>query len=153
MGFSKCNDIMLNRWRNDPLRSDSGVHFLIRDGASVWSPALLPVNGAASNYCTVYEPHKRHFLQIMKICRRRSRFVVAPDFNGEIRRMTIVNHGDRQKELEVGAFMEVCLAEQAEDASHPAFVRLTVDARLEDDILLFNRRPRPQKPSIGYIFH
>ena len=48
--------------------------------------------------------------------------------------------------------MEVCLAEQAEDASHPAFVRLTVDARLEDDILLFNRRPRPQKPEHWLYF-
>ena len=152
MGFSKCDDIMLNRWRNDPLRSDSGVHFLIRDGASVWSPALLPVNGAASNYCTVYEPHKAAFSSNNEDLSAAVDICVAPDFNGEIRRMTIINHGERQKELEVGAFMEVCLAEQAEDASHPAFVRLTVDARLEDDILLFNRRPRPQKPEHWLYF-
>lgn len=39
-------------------------------------------------------------------------------------------------------FAEIALATQAEDLAHPAFVKLTVDAKLVNGTLLFERRGR-----------
>jgi cyclic beta-1,2-glucan synthetase len=41
--------------------------------------------------------------------------------------VTLVNRGDRLREIEVTSFVEVVLAPPADDVSHPAFLKLFLE--------------------------
>ncbi|MDR0840349.1 MAG: hypothetical protein LBN26_03055 [Christensenellaceae bacterium] len=141
LGFSKCGGVMLGRWRPDYLRADSGVHILLRCGDAVYDTA-----DAAE---TVLHPHKAEF---NRQCGKLSSHVevcVCAQHDAEVRAVTLANHGEAEAEVEMGVFMEVCLAGQAEDVAHPAFVRLTVRAcaatlgsggGASQEVMLFERR-------------
>ncbi|MEG1547208.1 MAG: glucoamylase family protein [Clostridia bacterium] len=136
-GFSKCGDIMLNRWRPDMLRGDSGVHMLIREGDKVYSAAPdmteLPKCALFSGYMASFLRENGELESRLDVC-------VSARHNGEVRRLAFKNRARQPKELEIGVFAEVCLASQREDLAHPAFVKLTVDASLHGEVLLFRRR-------------
>lgn len=139
LGFSKCGEVMLSRWRPDPLRGDGGVHLLLRYGEDAWDLA----DGAE----TILHPHKVEFNGRRGQISSHVEVCVSAQQDAEIRAITLTNHGQEEAELVLGAFMEVCLSGQSDDLAHPAFVRLTVEAEEEEGLLLFRRRqgggPKP----------
>ena len=48
---------------------------------------------------------------------------VSPDHDAEVRLVTLVNHGDRPRELELTSYAEVCLNHRRADQAHPAFAQ------------------------------
>ncbi len=140
ISYSRCGEIMLTRFRPDALRADSGVHFLVRDGARVWSLASAPGNAQADAYRVTLEPHKVTYERRDGSISSRLSVCVSPRHDGEVRHLLLKNDGASPCELELGVFAEIALATQAEDLAHPAFVKLTVDAKLVDGTLLFERR-------------
>ena len=139
LGFSKCGEVMLSRWRPDSLRGDGGVHLLVRCGEEAWDLA----SGAES----ILHPHKVEFNGRRGQISTHVEVCVSAQQDAEVRAITLTNHGQAEMEVELGAYMEVCLAEQADDLAHPAFVRLSVEAEEEANLLLFRRRqgggPKP----------
>lgn len=139
LGFSKCGDVMLSRWRPDPLRGDGGVHLFLRAGDEAWDLT----EGAE----TILHPHKVEFNARRGLLSTHVEVCVSAQQDAEIRSITLSNHGQEELEVELGAFMEVCLAVQKDDMAHPAFVRLTVEAEEGDGMLFFRRRqgggPKP----------
>lgn len=140
LSYSRCGETLLTRFRPDPLRADSGIHFLVRDGGQVWSLAGAPANTQADAYRVTLEPYKVTYERRDGSISSRLAVCVSPRHDGEIRHLLLKNDGLEPHELEVGAFAEIALATQEEDLAHPAFVKLTVDAQLEGDTLLFTRR-------------
>lgn len=140
VGFSKCGDVYLTRFRPDYLRSDSGVAVCIKcdDEIEEVAPALCQQEGDSA--FTVFDRHRVEQVKRIGDITCKVETIVSPDCNGELRQITLINHGSEEKTVEVGVFSEVSLASFQEDISHPAFVRVTVDAELADDMLLFHRR-------------
>ena len=140
LGFSQCGDVMLTRWRPDPLRGDGGVHLLARVGEDAWELT----DGAE----TILHPHKVEFNGRRGSLTTHMEACVSAQQDAEVRSVTLSNRGETELEVELGVFAEVCLAAQGEDAAHPAFVRVTVEAAQEGDVLLFHRRagggPKPE---------
>ena len=64
--------------------------------------------------------------------------------------VTLVNHGDRPRELDLTSYAEVCLNHRRADQAHPAFAKLFLETEFVPgpDALLARRRPRAadQKP-------
>src|SRR5205085_2716297 len=70
--------------------------------------------------------------------------VVSPEHDAEVRRITVVNHGEQEREIELTSYAEVVLAPQAADLAHPAFSNMFVETEFVADAgtLLFHRRAR-----------
>ena len=89
---------------------------------------------------TILHPHKVEFHGRRGPLSTHVETYVCPQLDGEIREITLGNHGEEKLEVELGVFGEVCLATAEEDMAHPAFVRLTVEAAQREGMLLFWRR-------------
>ncbi|HWS29158.1 MAG TPA: glucoamylase family protein [Clostridia bacterium] len=151
LSFSRCNGVMLTRWRNDVLRSDSGVHVAVRDGKNAWAVAAIPSGPKDGELKTVLEPHKVSFTREENEVKANLEVCVSPQRNAEVRRLTLTNASKEAREIEVGIFAEVCLEPQRRDMAHPGFGKLTVNAMLEDDVLLFEKRAS-EKKDFRYLY-
>ena len=52
---------------------------------------------------------------------------VSPEDDVEVRRLSIVNRGDRPREIEVTSYVEIVLARPEDDLAHPAFGKLFIE--------------------------
>ncbi len=145
LSFSRCGDVMLTRWRPDVMRSDSGVHIAVRDGNHAWPIASIPSGPNDGALTTTLEPHKVTFSREENGIRAKLECCVSPQRNAEVRRLILSNTASEARELEVGVFAEVCMETQRRDMAHPGFVKLTVNASMEDDVLLFEKRASDAK--------
>src|SRR6185503_10990296 len=69
---------------------------------------------------------------------------VSTEDDVEVRRLTITNHSDRSREIEVTSYAEIVLVPPADDLAHPAFAKLFVETEYLADAaaLLLRRRSR-----------
>ncbi len=69
---------------------------------------------------------------------------IAPSVDIEVRKITITNHSDRVRNIELTSYTEIALNHPLGDAGHPAFSKLFVQTSVvgEQPILLARRRPR-----------
>lgn len=150
-GYSKCNNHMLNRFRNE-LKENSGIKFCIRNDNKVVTMSsadnIIPDSGE-----TVLEPHGVKFSRRDKDMDLRLNVSVAPDHNAEIRKLTIANRSNEDMEIEVGIFFDVALATIKEELSHSAFVKVRTDCEFEDGTMLYFRRKKNSAEDDGCFMH
>lgn len=133
-GFSKRGDVMMTRWHPDHLRGDWGVHMLVSSGGDTFE--------VTKDAEAVFLPFKAEFLRRKGDISAKLEVCVSARQDGEIRRLTLSNHSDKPKTVAVGGFFEPCLCPWTEDAAHPGFNRLTIDAGLRRGMMIFEKRPR-----------
>ncbi len=152
-GYSRWQEMSVTRWREDATCDDWGSYIYLRDVGSgaVWSAGFQPI-GAEPN---AYEVHFNE--DRAEITRRDGALttvldvVVSAEFAGEVRRVSIVNSGNRTREIDVTSYAELALAPQAADIAHPAFSKLFVETEYlaAQGVLLATRRRRtPNEPEI-----
>jgi cyclic beta-1,2-glucan synthetase len=79
---------------------------------------------------------------------------VVPDANAEVRRLTLTNHGDRRRNLDVTSYAEVALNSRRTDQAHPAFAKLFLETEyLPAGALLCRRRPRARDEQPLWALH
>ena len=80
---------------------------------------------------------------------------VSPEDDVEVRRLSIINRGDRPREIEVTSYAEIVLARPEDDLAHPAFGKLFVETEVRpaERGLLFSRRPRGADETPVWAFH
>ncbi|MFT3990336.1 MAG: glycosyl transferase [Luteolibacter sp.] len=76
---------------------------------------------------------------------------VARDEAIELRRVTLENHSDALREIELTTYAEVALNHPMGDAGHPAFSKLFVQTEAHDGVLLARRRPRGMNENWPWI--
>ncbi|MEG1559410.1 MAG: glucoamylase family protein [Clostridia bacterium] len=138
MGFSKYDDLYLTRFLRDPVRGESGIRFYVKCDGEIWG--LTERDDKTDEYLCTLEPHKVTHTKSRNKLKSTVEVAVSPDINGEIRKISFVNHSSFDRDIELMAYFEVQFSSDSEFTSHPAFVKLTVDAKTDSNILLFNRR-------------
>jgi cyclic beta-1,2-glucan synthetase len=80
---------------------------------------------------------------------------VVSDANAEVRRITLTNHGDSPRTLEVTSYAEVALNPRRADQAHPAFAKLFMETEYlpATSALLCRRRPRAQDKMPVWALH
>jgi cyclic beta-1,2-glucan synthetase len=136
----------VTRWREDATCDSWGQYCYVRDleDGRVWSAGRKPIGAEADTY----EADLR--LDRVVICRRDGdietcyELAVVNDANAEVRRVTLTNHGNRLRTLDVTSYAEVALNPRRADQAHPAFAKLFLETEqlLPDAALLCRRRPR-----------
>ena len=145
-GTLRWQDWNLTRWVADPTRDDIGFWMYVRDEetGALASVSRQPCGAAPDAGEVVFYPHLAEFHRRDGDLAIRVEVVVAPADDIEIRYVTIINDGDRARQLMITTCGEVVLAKAVDHERHPAFSKLFVHSECIPalDGLLFVRRPR-----------
>ena len=156
-GVSKWKDTEITRWRADATRDDWGSFCYLRDieSGEIWSAAHQPTGVMARTFSALFSPEKAEFRRRDTHIETITDILVSPEDNAEIRRITLVNHSNRARWIELTSYAEVALAPHAADRAHPAFSKLFVqtEALEDDDALLAWRRPRSASDAAPWAVH
>ncbi|MFW6193505.1 MAG: glucoamylase family protein, partial [Gemmatimonadota bacterium] len=155
-GYSRCGELAVTRWREDPTRDHRGSFVYLRDARSgrAWSAGWQPTRAEPDEYRSTFSEDRA------EIRRRDGEFstelevVVSPEEDGELRRVTVRNQGRRPREVEVTSFAEVVLAPPDADAAHPAFEKLFVETEFEPAsgaLLATRRRRSPEEREVWAV--
>ncbi|PZD94703.1 glycosyl transferase family 36 [Paenibacillus sambharensis] len=156
-GYLRREGLALTRWREDPMADPWGSYMFIRDVESeaVWGPTYQPVRQEPQVYRAQFSLEKAKFIRqdgsigtVLEVC-------VSPEFNAEIRKLTLTNEGSSARVLEVTTYMEVSLSAPAADDAHPAFSKLFVQTEYDEghEALLAKRRPRNEHEKPVWAVH
>src|SRR5215210_5629728 len=151
-GCSTWGGMDVTRWREDATRDCWGQFCYVRDTTegTVRSAGYQPLCRAADENEVAFHADRVQFWRRDGDTETRLAVCVAPDRDAEIRLVTVVNHGARQREFELTSYAEVCLNHRRADQAHPAFAKLFLETEFvpASGALLARRRPRgaDQKP-------
>lgn len=156
-GYSKFNDILVTRWREDAVSNKSGCFFFIKNvnTGQVWSSSFGPLNEVPSKYEVKFSSDKGEYTRQDGDIETHTQICVSPEDNGEVRTVTLSNYGNEPVVLECTSYFEVTLSNAMADIAHPAFNNLFIqtEALKEYNSLLASRRSRDEKSKALWAFH
>jgi cyclic beta-1,2-glucan synthetase len=157
-GASRWHDLAVTRWREDLTRDDSGSYFFLRDieSGAVWSAGYQPTGVEPDSFEASFTEDRAEFIRVDAAITTILEVIVSPEDDAEVRRISIVNGGNRTRDLEVTSYSELVLATAAADTAHPAFSKLFVQteyAAKVGAILATRRRRSPTDPEIWAAHH
>lgn len=156
-GFSRYQDLAINRWREDVTRDNWGMFFYIKNLNSnhFWSSGYQPSLEPGEKYEVHFEADKAIFSRRDGNIETKTEIVVSPEHNVEIRRVSLLNHSEHNRAMEVTSYFEPILSAQGDDIAHPAFANLFVETEFLEDhnILLMTRRPRREGQNSMWLAH
>src|SRR5688500_7990891 len=128
----------------------------LRDGKSgdVWSTTYQPTGREPDDYEVVLAPDRATYRRVDGQLETRTEIVVSTEDDVELRRISITNHGQETRSLDLTSYAEVVLAPPDADFAHPAFSNLFIETSAvpERDALICARRPR-SGGARTYLFH
>lgn len=156
-GYSRNHDTAITRWREDIHNSTFGMFFYIQNlnANNVWSATYAPYFDEPEQYKIVFSPDKVEFFRKDGNIDTHTEVVVSPEDNAEVRRISLTNHSEHTRILEVTSYFEVILTSQSADVGHPAFSNLFVRTEFvpEYSSLIANRRPREENKTTVWAAH
>jgi cyclic beta-1,2-glucan synthetase len=148
---------VLTRWREDPTTSPYGTFIYIHDSnkGAIWSCAYQPSKREPDSYEAIFSPGRAEFKRFDDKIFTHTEITVAPEDDVELRRITITNLGDKERELHLVSYTEPVLNAQRADSAHPAFNKLFVRAEPipDSDAILCTRRPRTEHEQELFFLH
>lgn len=156
-GYSTWRGLTITRQREDRT-SDAGAHFIyLRDPWSghVWSPTYQPICQEPDSYEAIFDLDKVTYRARNGDFETQLQITVSSEDDVEVRRLSIVNRGNRPREIEVTSYAEIALARAEDDFAHPTFGKLFIETEFDAQSvgLLFSRRPRGSDEAPAWVFH
>src|SRR5215831_393159 len=156
-GYSTWRDLDVTRWREDSTRDCWGQLCYVRDLSEegAWTIGRQSFSEAAGESGFEFHLGFAEFRRQHGDLEVQASVCVVPDADAEIRVLTLINHGDHQREIELTSYMEVCLNDRRADQSHPAFAKLFLETEFDPHCgaLLARRRPRGVKEKPVWAVH
>jgi cyclic beta-1,2-glucan synthetase len=148
-GYTRWRDFEITRWRSDTTRDNWGQWVYLRDLETnvTWSATHQPLKRAARRSGVSFKAEKVEFDRRDAEVETKLEICVSPEDDAEVRRVTLINHSNRPRKIEITTFAELALAPHAADRAHPAFNKLFIQTAIlpEHDALLAWRRLRQPK--------
>jgi cellobiose phosphorylase len=156
-GYGSWQGIDVTRWQADLTRDCWGQFCYVRDLAdnSLWSIGKQPIVEPGNFHEHAFHGDRAEFRchagdieAFWKVC-------VAGDADAEVRSLTIINHGTRERTLELTSYAELSLNNHRADLAHPAFTKLFVETRYDHTTgaLFARRRPRDANEKPTWALH
>jgi cyclic beta-1,2-glucan synthetase len=156
-GYSRWQDIAVTRWREDPTRDNWGSYVFLRDMQSgkVWSAGYQPSITEPDRYEVAFSEGRAEIIRQDGTITTTLEVVVSSEDDAEVRRVSIANFGNRDREIELTSFAEIVLAPPAADDAHPAFSKLFVQTEFvaETGAILATRRRRSSGEPEAWVAH
>jgi len=152
-GFSRWRDMDITRWRADTTLDAYGTFLYIKDldRDAVWSVTHQPARRPASRYRAKFVPGRAEFERRDFGIDVTADIAVPPADDAEVRHLTLANHSNRRRHLQITSYVELSLAPHGADVAHPAFGKLFVETEFlpAHGALLARRKPRStQDPTV-----
>jgi cyclic beta-1,2-glucan synthetase len=148
-GYSRCDGLGVTRWKEDPTRDNWGNFIFVRDvkQKAIWSTTYQPLNETPSEYEVTFGEEKVDFKRRDGDLSTYTQIIVAPEDNVEIRHVTLTNHSDEPRVVELTSYLEPVLYRPTSDSDHQAFSKLFIQTEylLSKSALLAKRRKRSAK--------
>jgi len=112
------------------------------DTGEIWAPSYKPYFKEPDKYCVSFSGDKAKFIRRDGDIETNYEVVVATEDNADIKRISIMNHGEISVDLEVTSLLEVVCGDGNADVSHRSFYGLFINTSEENEILFANRKPR-----------
>jgi cyclic beta-1,2-glucan synthetase len=156
-GFSTCRGRAVTRWREDPTRDCWGSFIYLQDlhSEKLWSAGFQPTGATPDQYRVHFNEESAVIARHDGLMHTTMCVVVAPEDDGELRRVTLRNDGLRARAIAVTSFAEILLAPQRADVAHPGFSNLFIQTEYlpESGALLATRRPRSSREPQIWALH
>jgi Cellobiose phosphorylase len=154
-GYAKKEDMTVYRWREDVTSDNTGMFFYIKNLNSneFWSATYEPCKQEGEEYQVTFLLDKAEFERKDGNLRTHTEVTVSSEDNAEIRRLSITNHSEHTRDIEITSYCEVTLAPYNADLVHPAFSNLFIKTEFIDNpgCIIANRRPRAKGSKIPWI--
>lgn len=147
-GYSKYNDIYINRYRaNADVKQ--GISFFLKNIRSkkIWTAGYLPEISQPDKYTIHYTPDSTKLTRMDGNLETSIKTFLAPNDPVEIRCLKLKNHGQEEEMIEVTGCFEPILSTQEQDIAHPAFNNLFLRYHFleQTNSLLIERHAREEK--------
>ncbi len=157
-GYSRWQEFAVTRWREDSTRDDSGSFIYLRDvvRGTVWSATLQPVGVEPDAVEVTFAEDRAEFVRHDDTLTTALQVVVSPEDDAEVRRVSLTNHGNVPRDIEVTSYCELVLAPAASDFAHPAFSKLFVQTEFlpaMNALIASRRRRSPEEAEIWVAQH
>lgn len=154
-GYSKNGGMSVNRWSGEDGNGGMYVYIQNINSNNLWSATYEPLNIAPDKYKVVFSPDKAEFMRRDGNIETYTEITVSPEDNAEVRRISLTNHSEHVRVVELTSYLEVVLASPEDDAAHPAFSKLFVRTEFVrcHDCLLASRRQRVEGHKPIWLMH
>jgi cyclic beta-1,2-glucan synthetase len=156
-GASTWRGMDVTRWREDTTRDAWGQFIYVRDVARgvVWSAGHQPTCRPSDSYEVTFSADLASFRRRDAGIETLLEIVVSPERLAECRRLTLVNHDNVPRHLDVTSYAEVVLGPRGADVAHPAFNKLFLETEFVPgpDAILCRRRPRSREQQPVWAVH
>ncbi len=156
-GYSRWHDVAVTRWREDVTCDGWGAYIFLRDVRSgqTWSAGYQPSATEPDSYEVTFAEDRAQFTRSDGSIATTLEIAVSPEDDAEVRRVTITNHGARERDIEVTSYSELALARQPDDVAHPAFAKLFVETEFVPELgaILATRRQRSSGDPLIWAAH
>ncbi len=156
-GYSKKNDIFINRWRKDIFSREYGMFIYIKNlkNNTYWSTTYKPTNKIPDDYRVKFSSDKATFYRTDGLIETKMEVVLLSEEDGEIRKVTITNNSSEEALIDVTSYFEVVGDRYESDLAHPVFNNLFVRTmKLEDyEAVLAHRRTKEGEQKKVWITH
>ncbi len=156
-GYSRWRDLAVTRWREDGTRDHWGTFIYLRDVVTgeFWSAAYQPTLRQTEQYEVVFAGASAEYHRRQGDLEIRTEICVAVDDDVELRRLTLTNHSDKERSIELTSYAEIVLAVPGADAAHPVFSNLFVQTEFDraNSAILCSRRPRSEGERRPWLWH
>ncbi|MFZ5625198.1 MAG: GH36-type glycosyl hydrolase domain-containing protein [Gemmatimonadota bacterium] len=156
-GYSRHEALAVTRWQADGCRDAAGQFCYLKDVPSghVWSAAHQPVCAPADWYHAYLAIDRVTFHRADDAVETRTEIAVVPEDSAEVRRVTVTNNSDEDRDIELTSYGEIVLAPPEADRAHPAFGNLFVETEWHEwcSAITATRRPRSAREQPLWCVH
>src|SRR5487761_2233905 len=134
-GYSRWRDIAVTRLQEDPTSDRWGSYVFLRDmrDGTVWSAGYQPSGAAPDHYEADFSEGFAKIVRQDGTITTTLELTVSSEYDAEVRRVSIANHGSEVREIELTSYAEIVLAPHAADDEHPAYSKLFVETEFVVD--------------------
>jgi len=120
------------------------VVFTDKSTGKVWSPTLEPNYNTPDNYSVATSLSKTKFMRKDGDIETTMEVVIAPEYNMEIRKITLLNVSNIKKEIVINTELELAMAPESANIVHPAFNSLLIEEEYDEalEALIATKRSR-----------
>ena len=156
-GYSRWRNLDVTRFHADASEDFQGTFLFLRDmeNGYWWSATGEPVRNLDEETKAVFTEDKAEFYKTANDIKTVVEVIVASEFDGEGRRLDIINTSARDRIIEVTSYGELVLNSSANDAAHPAFAKMFVETEIADNgaTVYANRRKRAPSDPDMHVAH
>jgi cyclic beta-1,2-glucan synthetase len=152
-GYSRCQELGVTRWREDPTRDNWGSYVYVRDlhSGRLWSAGYQPTAVQPDSYDVTFTEDRATITRRDDDVMTTLDVVVSTEDDAEVRRVTIGNISRAERHIELTSYAEIVLATPASDTAHPAFSKMFVRTEFDAQsgaILATRGRRAPDEPEL-----